>query len=311
MDNLERQKIINYFNYNITLEHSAIIQYLFHAYTLGDEAGIEDDLEEIAREEMKHLRMFAHKVVELGGEPAISDRAAVFLHAPTPSELLNLDVEAEKMAIEEYSKQYDDLKDESAKRILERVVNDENSHHHLFLELKEKLTEKEIKGEPSPLDENRIKIVQMLNQTLERQYKLILENLYQSFITRHKNPYLSDELEQKAIDKMKHYGWVAEEVAEMGGEPEVKLPEIDKVKDEKIIIQKNLEEEKESPKVYEKLAKEVEDPDLQWILKRIQKREIHYTDLAKFLEKPDIPAEDVARVISTLTVGSLFRKKDK
>ena len=309
MDNIERQKIISYFNYNISLEHSAIIQYLFHAYTLGDEAGIEDDLEEIAREEMKHLRMFAHKVVELGGEPAISDRAAVFLHAPTPAELLNLDVEAEQMAIEEYSKQYDDIKDEAARRILERVVNDESSHRHLFLELKEKLTEKEISGEGKALDENKLKIVQMLNEVLERQYKLILENLYQSFITRHKNPYLSDELEQKAIDKMKHYGWVAEEVAERGGEPNVKLPELEKVKDENTIIEKNLQEEKESPKIYEKLSQEIEDPDLQWILKRIQKREIHYTDLSKYLQKPDIPAEDVAKVISTLTVGSLFRKK--
>ncbi len=309
MDNLERQKIIDYFNYNISLEHSAIIQYLFHAYTLGDKAGIEDDLEEIAREEMRHLRMFAHKVVELGGEPAISNRASVFLHAPTPVELLNLDVEAEQMAIDEYSKQYDDIKDESARRILERVVNDESSHHHLFLELKEKLTEKEITGKANPLDENKLKIVEMLNKTLERQYKLILENLYQSFITRHKNPYLSDELEQKAIDKMKHYGWVAEEVAEMGGEPEVKLPEIEKVKDENKIIEKNLEEEKESPKIYESLSEEVSDPDLQWILKRIQKREIHYTDLAKFLQKPDLPVEDVAKIISTLTVGSLFRKK--
>ncbi len=309
MDNLERQKIINYFNYNITLEHSAIIQYLFHAYTLGDEAGIEDDLEEIAREEMKHLRMFAHKVVELGGEPAISERASVFLHAPTPVELLNLDVEAEQMAIDEYSKQYDDIKDEGARRILERVVNDENSHQHLFLNLKEKLTEKEMTGESTPLDENKLKIVEMLNKTLERQYRLILENLYQSFITRHKNPYLSDELEQKAIDKMKHYGWVAEEVAEMGGEPEVKLPEIEKLKDTNKIIEKNLQEEKESPKIFEKLSEEIKDPDLQWILKRIQKREIHYTDLAKFLEKPDVSPEEVSKVISALTVGSLFRKK--
>ncbi len=309
MDRLEREKIINYFNYNITLEHSAIIQYLFHAYTLGDEAGIEDDLEEIAREEMRHLRMFAHKVVELGGEPAISDRAAVFLHAPTPAELLNLDVEAEQMAIDEYSKQYEDINDEGARRILERVVNDESSHQHLFINLKEKLTEKEMTGEASPLDENKLKIVEILNKTLERQYKLILENLYQSFITRHKNPYLSDELEQKAIDKMKHYGWIAEEVAEMGGEPEVKLPEIDKVKDENKIIEKNLQEEKESPKIFENLSNEIKDPDLQWILKRIQKREIHYTDLAKFLEKPDVSPEEVSKVISALTVGSLFRKK--
>ncbi|WP_367576063.1 ferritin-like domain-containing protein, partial [Nocardia mangyaensis] len=59
MKDLEREKIIQYYNYNISLEHSAIIQYLFQAYTIG-EAETENELEEIAREEMKHLRMFAH-----------------------------------------------------------------------------------------------------------------------------------------------------------------------------------------------------------------------------------------------------------
>ncbi|MGC9081245.1 MAG: hypothetical protein ACP5H4_06120, partial [Sulfurihydrogenibium sp.] len=54
------------------------------------------------------------------------------------------------------------------------------------------------------------------------QYKKILEELYQSFITRFKNPHLSDELEQKAIDKMKHFGWIAEKLSEKGYEIKVK-----------------------------------------------------------------------------------------
>jgi len=85
------------------LGHSTIIQYLFHAYTIG-EAETENEIEEIAREEIGHLRMFAHKVVELGGDPAISERASVFLHAPTLEELMQLNIDAELMAIKEYSK---------------------------------------------------------------------------------------------------------------------------------------------------------------------------------------------------------------
>jgi hypothetical protein len=101
---MDNKTIIQYLNYNISLEHSAIIQYLFHAYTINDE-GLENKLEEIAREEMKHLRMFAHKVAELNGIQAIDKRAQVFLEAPTLQDLLELDIEAESMGHREYSKQ--------------------------------------------------------------------------------------------------------------------------------------------------------------------------------------------------------------
>ena len=35
---------------------------------------------------------------------------------------------------------------------------------------------------------------------------------------------LSDELEQRAIDKMKHMGWIAEEISEKGQKPNFSLP---------------------------------------------------------------------------------------
>ncbi|MGC8942250.1 MAG: hypothetical protein ACP5KF_06285 [Sulfurihydrogenibium sp.] len=69
-----------------------------------------------------------------------------------------------------------------------------------------------------------------------QQYKKILEELYQSFITRFKNPHLSDELEQKAIDKMKHFGWIAEELSEKRYEIDVSLPSINKIQDEKSML---------------------------------------------------------------------------
>ncbi|HEK25321.1 MAG TPA: ferritin-like domain-containing protein, partial [Hydrogenobaculum sp.] len=135
---MEKDKIIEFINYNISLEHSAIIQYLFHAYTMHDEA-LENQLEEIAREEMKHLRMFAHKVVELGGIPAIDSRAEVFLEAPTIQDILELDIQAESMAIDEYSKQLKDIKDKDIVSMFERIIDDEKSHLHIFEDLKQKI----------------------------------------------------------------------------------------------------------------------------------------------------------------------------
>ncbi len=307
MEELERKKIISYFNYNVALEHSAIVQYLFHAYTIG-EPEIEEELEEIAREEMRHLRAFAHKVVELGGVPEVDKRASVFFHAPTPAELIKLDEEAEDMAIREYTAQYKDLKDERAKRILERAINDESSHKDIFIKLQEKLKEKEAKGEVV-FDENKQKIVSILNNVLQQQYAKILEHLYQSFMLRFKNPHLSDELEQKAIDQMKHFGWIAEEVAEMGGDPNFELSPIRKIESEEEVVNETLKEEKEQKEKFSKLAEEVPDKDLQWILNRIAKREIHYVDLQEFLSRPDLKTDEVVKIISALTVGSLFKGK--
>ncbi|EDP73503.1 ferritin-like domain-containing protein [Hydrogenivirga sp. 128-5-R1-1] len=305
---IEIKKAIDYLNYNISLEHSAIIQYLFHAYTIGEES-IENELEEIAREEMKHLRMFAHAVVDLGGIPAIDKRASVFLEAPNAVELLQFDIDAEKMAIDEYSRQLKDIPDKKVQRILERIINDESSHLHIFKGLQEKVKENiSKKGKNTAVDENKLKIVKLLNIYLQKQYEKILESLYQSFITKHKNPHLSDELEQRAIDKMKHFGWVAEEVAEAGAKPDMSLPSVKKIEDEKEIINYQIKDQQEFPEEIQQMANETEDKDLKWILERIAKREIHYTDLEEFLSKPDTTEKDIAKVISALTVGSLFKK---
>lgn len=306
MRDLEREKIIQYFNYNITLEHSAIIQYLFHAYTIKD-AETENELEEIAREEMKHLRMFAHKVVELGGKPAIFDRAAVFLNAPTFEELMQLNIDAELMAIDEYKRQRDDIQDESAKRILTRAIDDETAHSLMFMKMKENIREL-AKNSSSKVDENMAKVVELLNSLIQKQYKKILEHLFQSFITRHKNPMLSDELEQKAIDHMKHFGWMAEEISENGYKVDVRLPDAKPVEDIPQIVRENIEEEKSSKQEFLEISKSVENPDLSWILERIANREIHYTDLQRFLDNNMIDEKTTAQIIKAFTVGSLFRK---
>lgn len=303
------ENVINYFNYNISLEHSAIIQYLFHAYTIKDE-NLEKDLEEIAREEMKHLRMFAHAVVMLGGMPAIDQRAEVFLEAPTIEELIGFDIEAEKMAIDVYEKQLKDIEDPKIKKILERVIQDESSHLHIFKALQEKIKENISQNNQSNyLDENKTKIVGILNKHIQKQYKAILESLYESFILKIKNPNLSDEIEQRAIDKMKHFGWIAEKMKDLGTKPNVNLPSIGKLEDQDDIIKSQVEDQRTISEEISNIAKSVENKELQWILDRIAKREIHYTDLETFLSRKDISDKDIANIISAFTVGSMFGQK--
>jgi bacterioferritin len=307
---MEKDKVIEFINYNISLEHSAIVQYLFHAYTIHDE-GLENKLEEIAREEMKHLRMFAHKVVELGGIPAIDKRTEVFLEAPTIKDILQLDIEAETMAIEEYSKQLSNIQDKSIKKLFERVIEDEKSHLHIFKDLQKKVVEiSKGLGENNILDENMAKIVSILNKYLQKQYQTILDTLYQSFMTRHKDMGLSDELEQRAIDKMKHFGWIAEEIAEKGQKPDFSLPNtLNRVENKESIIAYQIKDQKDSSEEIKAIENTIENKDLKWILDRISRREIHYKDLEAFLENPNTKEEDITKIVQALTVGSLFKKK--
>jgi Rubrerythrin. len=109
----------------------------------------------------------------------------VFLEAPTLQDLLELDIEAESMAIEEYSKQLSNIEDKSIKKIFERIIDDENSHLHIFKDLQKKVleTSKEF-GENPILDENKIKIVSTLNTFLQKQYQTILETLYGVFCNK-------------------------------------------------------------------------------------------------------------------------------
>ncbi len=294
----EIKKIIDFFNLNISLEHGAIIQYLFHAYTIGDE-DIEGKLEEIAREEMRHLKMFAHTVVDLGGIPSIDERSDVYLEAPDIPSLLQFDIDAEKMAIEEYEKQLKEISDRKIQRILERAIIDEEAHLEIFKDLKEKVKETSSKKDIKTNQKEK-EILLTLNNVLKKQYRGILETLYQSFISRHNNPYLSVELEERAVDKMKHFGWISEEIAEHGGKPDFSMPFVEKVSKIEDIVSFQEKDEKETSKIFKELSSKVEDKELKWVLERISKREIHYRDFGEFVKKADIPG---------LTVGSLFKKK--
>ncbi len=64
------EDIIAMLNEDIDGEHAAIIQYLEHAYGMG-EGEIACEIEAIAREEMRHLDWLAETTVRLEGAPSL------------------------------------------------------------------------------------------------------------------------------------------------------------------------------------------------------------------------------------------------
>jgi len=61
----EKQAIVEMLNADLRDEHAAVVQYLQHAYAIGEG-------EAFAREEMRHLDWLAEELAELGGHPPIA-----------------------------------------------------------------------------------------------------------------------------------------------------------------------------------------------------------------------------------------------
>jgi len=93
----DTSKVIEMLRADMRDEHAAIIQYLQHAYAIGE--GEEAcEIEAIARDEMRHFDWLAEAIVALGGKPDMV-RGFVDLEGNSPGEWMGRDVQAEERAI--------------------------------------------------------------------------------------------------------------------------------------------------------------------------------------------------------------------
>ena len=97
---MEKQEIIELLRKDMAGEQQAIIQYLFHAYALG-EGEVAAEIEAIAREEMYHLDWLADAIVELGGDPNMQRDPVDFDKAAPPKQMLK-NAGLEQVAIDQY-----------------------------------------------------------------------------------------------------------------------------------------------------------------------------------------------------------------
>ena len=113
-------------------EHAAIIQYLQHVWRMGDAGGdIPCEVQEIARDEMRHFRWVAELVVDLGSDPTI-ERDVVYVNGSPPADLMLLDVDAEDRAIRQYMQHVSEIDDRRVTRVIERILVDEWAHRDMF-----------------------------------------------------------------------------------------------------------------------------------------------------------------------------------
>ena len=264
--------IIDLLNQDLEGEHAAIIQYLTHAYGMG-EGEMACEIEATAREEMRHLDWLAETIVGLGGVPSL-ERGTMRMGGVLVPDWMKNDVALEEGAIAQYKEHIGLIADPRIKRLLQRILADEQAHHGQFEHFVDKARKekaKDIRGT------RQDKTARMLNWGVEHEYTVILQYLLHSY-TAH-NQEAKEELQDQAINEMQHLGWLAEEMVDGGGNPRIEHTEPDRSTKTTDMLRADIKIEKEVAAEYDRAARETDDPDLKKLLVRIRDNEIYHADV--------------------------------
>jgi len=305
-------------------EHAAVVQYLNHAYAMG-EGELAAEIEAIARDEMRHFDWLCEAIVERGGDPPV-ERGFVDRAGATIPEWMQADVRAEERAIAQYRAHQAAILDPALKRLIERILWDEESHRDKFAHFVEKA---QMEGLTPPTPEAVVdkagtgRVRDILNQGIRHEYTVILQYLYHSFVMPECE--VGREMEMQAINEMQHLGWLAEELSGLGGQPEIEHTEIDLSQETPAMLRADIAAERAVEQVYSSQLQEIEDPDLRGLVDMIRKHEAYhaevFTDLLAEVEAEQRQGggaeepggrgaeERGSNLLGQLTVGSLIGSK--
>ncbi len=269
---MDKEKIIELLNKDLEDEHGAIIQYLTHVYAMG-EGEMACEIEALAREEMRHLDWLAETIVELGGVPSLK-RGTMRMGGESVADWMKNDVALEEGAISQYKEHIALIDKPKIKRLLQRILSDEESHHGDFAHFVDKAQRekaRDLRGSRAD------KVAQVLNWGIAHEYTVILQYMFQSYMTTNKEA--KKEFEDQAINEMQHLGWLAEKMIGISGRPRIEHTEVDRSTRTADMLRADIKIELEVAAEYERAAKENEDPGLKELLLRIRDHEIYHTEV--------------------------------
>ena len=277
---MDKEKIISLLNRDIEDEHGAIIQYLTHAYAMG-EGEMACEIEALSRDEMRHLDWLAETVVELGGVPSLK-RGTMRMGDGAAANWMKNDVLLEEGAIKQYQEHIEAIDDHKIKRLLRRILSDEEAHHGKFEHFVEKAQKKGAKDIRGSRQDN---VTRVLDWGIEHEYTVILQYLLHSYMSPSED--VKEEMQDQAINEMQHLGWLAEEMVDSGGSPTIEHTEVDQSTKTADMLQADIKIEQEVAAEYDRAAREFDDPDLKKLLLRIRDNEIYHIDVFSDLLKEE------------------------
>lgn len=275
-----KHNIVDWLNKDLEGEHAAIIQYLTHAYAMG-EGEMACEIEAIAREEMRHFDWLAETIVSLGGIPSLK-RGDMRMGGASVSEWMKNNVLQEEDAIAMYQEHINAISDPKIKRLLNRILSDEKSHRGDFEHFADKAQKEGIKDLRGSRQD---KMAQVLNWGIEHEYTVILQYLFHRYMTSNED--VKKEMEDQAINEMQHLGWLSEEMVSKEGTPRIEHAEIDRSTKTAEMLRADIKIEREVAAEYDRAVKEIKDPGLKQLLTRIRDHEVYHAEVFSDLLKEE------------------------
>jgi bacterioferritin len=192
------------------------------------------------------------------------------------------DVLQEEDGINQYKEHIKAIDDPKIKRLLQRILSDEESHHGDFKHFVDKAKKegaKDLRGS------RQDKVTQTLNWGIEHEYTVILQYLLHSYMTT--SDEVKEEMQDQAINEMQHLGWLAEKMVDSKGSPRIEHTEVDRSTKTADMLRADIKVEKEVAEAYDRAAKEVKEADLKQLLLRIRNHEIYHTEVFTDLLKEE------------------------
>ena len=136
------KELLELLNRAIAREIQVSIQYMWqHVQWTGIKGfTIKDELEDIAKVEMKHAEKIAERLFYLGGTPTIKPDP-IFVRE-TPRDMVEQDMKDEVTAINLYKQIVDKARaenDETTNRLFREIMQEEEDHHDTFSTLLEEI----------------------------------------------------------------------------------------------------------------------------------------------------------------------------
>ncbi len=275
---MDKSKVIALLNQDLEGEHAAIIQYLVHAYAMG-EGEMACEIEAIAREEMRHFDWLAETVIDLGGTPSI-ERGEMRTGGKSVSDWMKNDVLQEKDAVVTYKEHIKAIVNPKIKRLLKRILSDEESHHGDFEHF---VTKARKEGLTDLRGSRQDTVIKVLDWGIEHEYTVILQYLLHSYMTPNED--VKEEMEDQAINEMQHLGWLSEELVGKKGNPRIEHTKVDKSTKTADMLRADIAIERKVAAKYDRAAKETKEAGLRELLKRIRDHELYHADIFNDLLK--------------------------
>jgi len=237
---VEKEKLIEMLNRDLTDEHSAILRYLIHAYLEGEDTPLGAGLLSRSREEMWHMHWLGMVIGSLGGEPDLVPAVYPYDHTNRAT-IFKSYVDYEEELVPHYKEESEQVEDPHIRRVLERESWESAYHARKFQRVLDKLKPEDADGLPEGEKELPDTFLERLQVEVASKYTEMLQHVRHAWVFQ-KNELVGWQLMDQAMEKMKQLAHFSEDVAENGIEPRFELSSIDQSRAVGLALKKALED---------------------------------------------------------------------